>query len=181
MNGGRECTGVTTDFLGLTSVFCDLLLLFARNRFERCRPSLSPTRLHSAANFDRRASNHSRLFAGAFVFLPGQDQSPQATWIDSQGIADVLERERSVCLVMENPEPSFPEFLSFDWIFRFEVALKSSHRISQDAAHQAHYRLDLSRPAPRRIELRGHNSISPEFVACRICRRFDSHNCIVHG
>ena len=120
------------------SVFCDLLLRFARNRFERSRSSLSPTRLHSAASFDRRASNHSRLVPGAFVFLPAKDQTPQATWVDSQGIAHILERERSVCLVMKNPEPGFLEFLSFDWTFRFEIALKSSHRISKDAAHQAH-------------------------------------------
>jgi hypothetical protein len=104
--------------------------------------SFSPTRLDRAADLDRGASNHSRLIAGAFVFLPAENQRPQATWIDSQGVAHVLERERPFCLVMENPEPGFPEFLSPARAFRFEITLKSSHRISKDAAHQAHYRFD---------------------------------------
>jgi hypothetical protein len=94
--------------------------------------------LHSGAGVDRGASNHSRLIAGAVVFFPAKNQSSQAAWIDSQGIAHIFESERSFCLVMENPEPGFSEFLSPTWTFRFEITLKSSHRIGKDAAHQAH-------------------------------------------
>jgi hypothetical protein len=43
---------------------------------------------------------------------------------------------------MEDPGPGFPEFLSPARTRRIEIALKTSHRIGQDAAHQAHYRLD---------------------------------------
>src|ERR1700735_5259861 len=104
-----------------------------------------PTGLHSAANIDRGASNHSRLFARASVFFPVNNQMPQATWIDSQGIAHILERERSVSSIMEKPEPSFPEFLLSLSLTRFEITLKTSQRIGQDAAHQAHDRVERSR------------------------------------
>ena len=43
---------------------------------------------------------------------------------------------------MENPEPSFPEFLLSVPLMRIEITLKTSHRIGKDAAHQAHDRLD---------------------------------------
>jgi hypothetical protein len=43
---------------------------------------------------------------------------------------------------MENPGPSFPEFLSPARTRRIEIALKTSHRIGQDPAHQTHYRFD---------------------------------------
>ena len=106
------------------------------------RSSPFPTRLNSATNVDRRASNHSRLFARASVFFPVNNQMPQATWIDSQGIAHILERERSVASIMEKPEPRFPEFLLSFSLTRFEITLKTSQRIGKDAAHKAHDRLD---------------------------------------
>jgi hypothetical protein len=106
------------------------------------RSSPFPTRLHSATNVDRRASNHSRLLARTSVFFPVNNQMPQATWIDSQRIAHVLERERSVSFVVEKPEPRFPEFLLSFSLTRFEVPLKTSQRIGKDPAHQAHDRLD---------------------------------------
>jgi len=98
--------------------------------------------LHSAAGVDRRAPNHSRLISGASVFFPVKNQISQAAWIDTQGIAHFHERERSLSLVMENPEPSFPEFLLSVPLMRIEITLKTSHRIGKDAAHQAHDRLD---------------------------------------
>jgi hypothetical protein len=131
------------------------------------RSSLSPARLYRTADLDRGAPNHSRLIAGAFVFLPAKNQRPQAAWIDSQRIAYILERERSFCLVMENPESGFPEFLSPARTFRFEISLKSSNRVGKDAAHQAHDGFDCSRASPRWIELRGHNSIGAKFIAWR--------------
>jgi len=63
-------------------------------------------------------------------------------WIDLQGIAHILERERSVGLVMEKPEPGFSIFLSPACTFRVEITLKTSDRIGKDAAHQAHDRFD---------------------------------------
>jgi hypothetical protein len=144
------------------------------------RSSLSPTRPYRAANLDCGAPNHSQLIAGASALLPAKDQRPQATWINSQGIAHILERERSVRLVMENPEPGFPEFLSPARTFRLEITLKSSHRVGKDAAHQAHDWFDLSRAPPRRIELCGHNGISAKFITCCNYRRINSGNCVVH-
>jgi hypothetical protein len=142
--------------------------------------SFSPARLYRAADLDRGPPNHSRLIAGAFIFLPAENQRPQATRIDSQGIAHILERERSLCLVMENPEPRFPEFLSPTRTFRLEIPLKSSYRVGKDTAHQAHDWFDCSRAPPRRIELCGHNGIGAKFIACRNYRRIDFCNCIVH-
>jgi hypothetical protein len=63
-------------------------------------------------------------------------------WIDFQRLAHFCERERPVCISMENPGPSFPEFLSPARSRRIEITLKTSHCIRQDAAHQTHYRLD---------------------------------------
>jgi hypothetical protein len=94
--------------------------------------------LYRAADLDGGAPNHSQLIAGSSAFFPAKNQRPQATWIDSQGVAHILERERSVCLVVENPEPGFPVFLSSTRAFRFEITLKSSYRVGKDAAHQAH-------------------------------------------
>src|SRR5258708_1496568 len=106
------------------------------------RLSFSPPRLHPAANLERGAPNQSRLIAGAFVFLPGKNQIPQAAWIDAQGIADVAEGERSISLVMENPELGFSVFLPPARTFRIEIALNTSHCIGEDTAHQAHDRFD---------------------------------------
>ena len=145
------------------------------------RSSLPPTHLYRAADLDRGAPNHSQLIAGASAFFPAENQRPQATRIDSQGIAHILERERSVCLVVENPEPGFSIFLSPARAFRFEITLKSPHRVGKDAAHQAHDWFDCSRAPSRWIKLRWHNGISPEFIACRAYRRIDSRSWIFHG
>jgi hypothetical protein len=63
-------------------------------------------------------------------------------WVDFQGPANFLERERPFYISMENPGPSFPEFLSPARTRRSQITLKTSHRIGQDPAHQTHYRLD---------------------------------------
>jgi hypothetical protein len=100
-------------------------------------------------------------------------------WIDFQGLAHILERERPVCLGTENPGPSFPEFLSSARTRRAQIALKTPDRIGQDAAHQTHYRFDFSRSTPRGIKLRGHECISAKVVSGR-AYRLDSCTSIVH-
>ncbi|MGA9724083.1 MAG: hypothetical protein WBQ86_16605 [Candidatus Binatus sp.] len=109
---------------------------------KAARSSLSSTRLHSAASVNCGTPNHSRLILGASIFLPASNQKPQATRIDSQSIAHVLERKRSFAFVIENPELGFPEFLPSGLSTRIEIALKTSHRIGKNAAHQTHDRLD---------------------------------------
>ncbi len=81
---------------------------------------------------------------------------------------------------MENPCASFPEFLSPARTRCIEIALKTSHRIGQDAAHQAHYRLDCGRSTPRGIKLRGHERISAKIVTCVTNCRVDSCSWLFH-
>jgi hypothetical protein len=42
---------------------------------------------------------------------------------------------------------------------RFEIVLKTSHRIDKDAGHQAHNRLNRCRASPSGVKLGGHNGI----------------------
>src|ERR1700726_2621800 len=81
---------------------------------------------------------------------------------------------------MEDPRPGFPEFLSPARTLRVEIALKTSPRIGQDAAHQAQYRFDFGRSAARRIKLCGHEGIGAKIVTCVTNCRVDSCCCIVH-
>jgi hypothetical protein len=99
-------------------------------------------RLHSPGDCNRRAPNHSLPVTGAPVVLPANNPTPQAVWIDLQPIAHALERKRSVTPVFENPELSFTELLQPVRMTRGEITLKTSHRVDQDAGHQAPNRLD---------------------------------------
>jgi hypothetical protein len=141
---------------------------------------LSATRGQRAVDTDRRAPNHSRPIAGAFIFFPSSNQRPQAMRIDIEGRAYFRERERPFQISMENPGPSFPEFLSPARTRCIEIALKTSHRIGQDPAHQAHYRFDCSRSTPRGIKLRGHKRISAKIVTCVTNCRVDSCSWLFH-
>ncbi len=145
------------------------------------RSAFSPARLHPAASIDRRAPNHSRLILGASIFLPANNQIPQVTRIDSQGVAHVLERKRPFPLVMENPELSFSELLPFVLTARIEITLKTSHRIGQYAAHQAYDRLDCGRAPPRWVKLCGHNGAGEiRKLIARRTHRIDLRTWIVH-
>jgi hypothetical protein len=98
--------------------------------------------LDSLGNVDRGATNHALPLTGASLFPPANNPISQATRIDLQRIAHGPERKRSGSPVVENPEPSFPELLPSAWMARFEVVLKTSHRIDKDAGYQAHDRLN---------------------------------------
>ena len=102
----------------------------------------SVTRRYCACDVDRRAPNHSLLFAGASAFLPAKNPLPQAARIDLQRLAYALERKRSVSLVVEKPALSFSEFLPSVRTSRFRITLKTSDCIDKDAGHQTHDRLD---------------------------------------
>jgi len=112
------------------------------HRFGRFLVMVSAARLHSLSDVDRGATNHALPLTGASFFLPANNPISQARWIDLQRVAHGPERERSGSPVVENPEPSFPELLPSAWMARFEVVLKTSHRIYKDAGPQAHDRLN---------------------------------------
>jgi hypothetical protein len=114
------------------------------------------------------------LVAGASVFLPANNPTPQAARIDAQGVAYASVGERSVSLVVENPGPSFHEFPPPAYSARVEITLKASHCIHKQSAHQAHERFRRSRAAPRGVEQRWHKRIGTKFVACRT-HRVQSH------
>jgi hypothetical protein len=138
---------------------CGLFLLSAIHRFDPFPVMLSAARLHSLCNVDRGAANTSLPLTGASFFLPANNPISQAKVIDLQGVAHGSERERSGSPVVENPEPRFPELLPSVWMVRFEVVLKTSHRVDKDAGHQAHNRLKRCRASPSGIKLGGHNGI----------------------
>ena len=119
--------------------------------------------------------NHALPLTGASSFLPTHNPISQATWIDLQRVAHGPEGERSGSPVVENPELSFPGLLPSAWMARFEVVLKTSHRIDKDTGHQAHDRLNWRRAWPIWVKLGGHNGIRAKrkIVACRT-RRIDS-------
>jgi hypothetical protein len=120
---------------------------------------LSAARLHSLCNVDWGAANSALPLTGASFFLPANNPIPQAKVIDLQGVAHGPEREGSVSPVVENPEPRFLELLPSAWMARFEIVLKTSHRIDKDAGHQAHDRLKWCRASPSGVKLGGHNGI----------------------
>lgn len=103
---------------------------------------VSAPRLHSLGNVDWGATNLALPLTGASFFLPAHNPISQATGIDLQRVAHGPEREGSGFPVVENPEPSFRELLPSASMARFEVVLKTSHRIDKDAGHQAHDRLN---------------------------------------
>ncbi len=138
-------------------------------------------RLHSPSNFDRRTTNHALPLTGASFFAPANNPVSQGNSIDLEGVAHGFERERSGSPVVEDPEPSFPELLPSTSIVRFEIVLKTSHRIDQDAGHQAFDRLNGRRASPSGVKLHGHNGIRPKrkILAGRT-RRIDSRSWVVH-
>lgn len=138
-------------------------------------------RLHSPSNFDRRTTNHALPLTGASFFAPANNPVSQRNLIDLQRVAHGLERERSGSPVVEDPEPGFAELLPPAWMARFEIVLKTSHRIYQDAGHQAFDRVNFRRASPSGIKLGGHNGIRPErkILAGRT-RRIDSPSSVVH-
>jgi hypothetical protein len=120
----------------------ELFSLSAIHRVDPFPVRLSAARLHSRCNFNRGAANSALLLTGGSFFLPANNPIPQAKMIDLQGVAHGSERERSGSTVVENPKPRFPELLPSACMARFEIVLKTSHRIDKDAGHQAHNRLN---------------------------------------
>ena len=116
--------------------------LSAIRRFDRIPILVFAVRLHSPSNFDRRTTNHALPLTGASFFAPANNPVSQGNLIDLQGVAHGLERERSGSPVVEDPEPGFPELLPSARMARFEIVLKTSHRIDKDTGHQSFDRLN---------------------------------------